>query len=265
MSAVKLAASNIGWAPADDGRALALMADLGFKGLEIAPTRVFEDDPYARRDDFAAWTQGIKADFGLAVSSMQSIWRGRSESIFDEDGARELLAHTARACDFAQAGKVANLVFGCPRNRNIPSGHNPREAVPFLIECGKLAAGSHTVFALEANPPLYNTNFLNSTAEVLAFLKSLDQTEGLGINLDIGAMIAMNENADMAARALPFVSHVHISEPGLVPIKPRSLHTELRALLEDSDYDGFVSLEMGSADFDTVAACLTYMADTFLG
>ena len=43
----KLSASNIGWDKKDDPRVIARMKELGYQGLEIAPTRLFPDTPYA--------------------------------------------------------------------------------------------------------------------------------------------------------------------------------------------------------------------------
>ena len=42
----KLAASNIGWTAAQDETVWQWMKDLGYSGLEIAPTRLFPDAPY---------------------------------------------------------------------------------------------------------------------------------------------------------------------------------------------------------------------------
>ena len=128
MTGLKVAASNIGWAEADDGRVLERMVELGFTGLEIAPTRVFANRPYSKVREFAAWAGEIEARYGLSVCSMQSIWRGRAESIFDDAGALALVDYTAEACNFAAAGGVKNLVFGCPSNRSVPQGHDGLEA-----------------------------------------------------------------------------------------------------------------------------------------
>lgn len=43
---MKLAASNLCWAAADDEAAWGKMKELGYTGLEIAPTRIFPQAPY---------------------------------------------------------------------------------------------------------------------------------------------------------------------------------------------------------------------------
>ncbi len=264
MSALKLATSNIGWRAEDDEAVLAHMRQLGFTGLEIAPTRVISDDPYEHLDEARAFAKRVEGEFGLELCSMQSIWRGRDENIFDPEGARELLDYTDKACKFAKASGIRNLVFGCPKNRIKPDGSSPEDAIPFITSCGQLAHASEATFAIEANPDIYGTNFLNTTAEALEFLENMPDRTGISLNLDIGTMLQEDEGADVALAAMPFVSHVHISEPHLAPVKPHPLHREIRRVLEDSGYDGFVSLEMGTADLSTVKSALEYMADTFL-
>ena len=44
---------------------------------------------------------------------------------------------------------------------------------------------------------------------------------------------------------MPLINHVHISEPGLKPIEERSIHIELKTLLEKEGYNRFISIEMG--------------------
>lgn len=264
MTELKIAASNIGWDASNDDKVLTRMNELGFAGLEIAPTRIFPDNPYAHLDDFANYSSDMKDKYVLEVCSLQSIWRGRTENLFDPDGAGALLDYTSSICDFAKSGSVANLVFGCPKNRIMPEGKTESDAMPFLMECGQKAHDANTVFALEANPEIYGTNFLNTTKEVVDLISRIDPSYGLGINLDIGAIIENDEGLDVIETALPYVSHVHISEPYLAPIEKRPLHSEVRKMLETYGYDGFISLEMGTAPLETVEKSLEYMTETFL-
>ena len=62
---------------------------------------------------------------------------------------------------------------------------------------------------------------------------------------------------------MQYVSHVHISEPGLVPIQKRPEHAELAMLLKAVGYRGYVSIEMGKTDRDTVCRTMDYIAEVF--
>ncbi len=245
---MKLSVSNIGWAAEQDETALALLKDYGVAGLEIAPTRIFPEAPYEDLARAFAWAEELKEEYGLSVSSMQSIWFGRTERLFGTEEERKLLEkYTKRAVDFAAAIGCKNLVFGCPRNRSVPDGTDPGIGIAFFREIGDYAAAKGTVMGIEANPPIYHTNYINNTRSALDLIEKVD-SPGFMLNLDVGTMIQNEESVNELIGRVKRVSHVHISEPGLKQIKKRMLHGQLRDILLAEDYAGFVSIEMGKAD-----------------
>ena len=63
---------------------------------------------------------------------------------------------------------------------------------------------------------------------------------------------------------LPYVNHIHISEPGLKPIERRKLHQEVRDVLQDFDYKKYVSIEMGKQDDASIVdGCIQYILQLF--
>lgn len=61
-------------------------------------------------------------------------------------------------------------------------------------------------------------------------------------------MIQNGESVQELKGQVQLINHVHISEPGLKPIERRQLHTDLKEILENENYSGFVSIEMGKVD-----------------
>lgn len=261
---MRLAFSNIGWEAGHDEEILSLLASLGFEGLEIAPTRIFAGRPYEELEKAAQWSGALRQSKGLEVCSMQSIWFGRTENLFGTDAEREaLLEHTIKAFAFAQSIGCKSLVFGCPRNRCMPDGvSDPQPAEEFFALAGQKAAAYGCVLALEANPPIYHTNYLNRTAEVLDLAERL-ASDGLRVNLDVGAMLANQEAVSLLRGRTSLVSHVHISEPFLAPVEPRALHKKLGALLRQEAYTGFVSAEMKAQPPETVQKTALYLREVF--
>ena len=258
----QLSLSNIAWAKADDERVYAAMRDAGFTGLELAPTRIFPERPYDCLSSAALFGAYLKSAWGFSVPSLQSIWYGQTGSIFDEEQAGELLAYTEEAFAFAHTLNCPSLVFGCPKNRALPDGADPARADLFFDKAGRLAERYGVRLALEANAPVY-TNFLNTTAQVGALLQRLNNP-GLSLNLDLGAMLDAGERVHSVAPLLPWVSHVHISEPGLAPIAPRPEHAELALLLNAAGYRGFVSIEMrNTGNVADVLGAIDYIAEVF--
>ena len=239
---MKVSFSNIAWLPEHDEEMYVFLQELGFTGLEIAPTRIFPDNPYEQLDEVRTFAEKLKSKYGLSVSSMQSIWYGRNESIFGSEHDRNtLVEYTKKAVNFAVAAGCKNLVFGCPKNRNMPQNANIKTAYDFFGKIVGYAVECNVTIALEPNPPIYGTNFINRTEEAFAFVKDI---KGLAVNIDCGTIIENSENLKIISDNLNLVNHIHISEPNLVKIEERILHNELYSILKNGDYDKYVSVEM---------------------
>lgn len=259
---MKLSISNIAWAPSQDEKVYFLLKKYGFTGLEIAPARVFPEAPYEKLTEAASWAEKIRQDYGLSVSSIQSIWYGRAEMLFGPEREMEtLLEYTKKAIDFAGAIACGNLVFGCPRNRNLPEGADANAAIPFFREIGDYAAEHGAAVALEANPPIYHTNYINDTPSAFRLIEEVG-SPGFLLNLDVGTMIWNGESPWLLIGRGNLIHHVHISEPGLVPIKRHKLHKELTEVLKAENYKGFVSIEMQlQEDLKVIEDAMAYVAE----
>lgn len=260
MHQYRLSASNIGWQAQDDEAVYALLREFGYAGLEIAPTRFVGERPYCKAEAAACKATQLKERFGLCIPSMQSIWFGRTENIFDARGAALLAEYTRRAVDLAAAVGCPSLVFGNPRQRSIPEGAHPDDALGFFAEISAYARQHGVVIALEANPPVYGTNFCNASAEAFAYAR---RVPGLRVNYDLGTMLTNGESLDVLFKNLDIVSHIHLSEPQLAPIAPRPEHRALADGLRQAGYAGFVSIEMKTQPLAQVRAVLAYTAEVF--
>lgn len=270
---MNLSISNIAWTSEQDHKIYNLMKKYGFTGLEIAPTRIIPENPYSSEhiQKIKEWSESIKTQWGFCVPSMQSIWYGRQEQIFGTKQERDILIeYTKKAIDFAKAGNINNLVFGCPKNRNIPDMSREKEAylqsIEFFHTLGEYALKQNTVVGMEANPPIYNTNFINDTKSALELIKSV-KSKGFLLNLDVGTMIENKEPVEVLQGYAGLINHVHISEPGLKPINQnnRSLHQELAGFLQENHYQGFISIEMGRCEDNerVLDECMAYVSEIF--
>ena len=262
---MRLAASNIAWPADEDGAIYRKMQELGYKGLEIAPTRLFEENPYAacHRQEVKEFHRNLVRTYGLSIVSMQSIWYGRQEEIFGVKEEREtLLAYTKQAIDFAASVECPNLVFGSPKNR-VRENRDLAIAYEFFRAVGDYAQAHGVVVALEPNPAIYQTDFLTHTAETIAFAKEVG-SKGIGVNLDLGTMLANEEDISICQDQIQWIHHVHISEPYLNPIEEQPLHEQVRDFLLKESYLGFVSLEMKRSErCGELRRCLALLAHIF--
>ena len=258
---MKLSISNIAWESEWDDIVYGHMKRLGYEGLEIAPTRIFGDAPYEDLGRVSDWYKDFSKMF--VIPSMQSILRGVNDSIFQDDEQRDNLnRYLCKAVDFAAALSCGNLVFGCPRNRNGSEGKRDI-AVEFFRKIGDYAASRGTAIGLEPVPKSYNTDFLNTTRETVEFIREVGNA-GIKLNLDIGALLTNNEDYSIIFDNVDLVNHVHISEPGLKTVTKHELHSQIRDLLTDSGYEGFISIEMAKQDSpEDIIGVLEYVSELF--
>ena len=263
---MKVAVSNIAWSPDEDSSMYEFLSERRL-ALEIAPTRIIPWDdsntlgrmagPYDRIRDAANWAKNLYAKYGLNVVSMQSILNGVKANMFGkEDERRFLIDYMKSAIDFAAAVKCRNLVFGCPLNRRIPDEY-PLEkagkvAIDFFSEITMYAAQQGTCVSIEANPTIYNTNFINYTSQAFDLVRCIAREVGKNaskafkVNLDMGTILTNGENIYelLTEDNIELINHVHFSEPNLRVLRQRNEHREVIRLLEEAGYDRYISLEM---------------------
>ena len=265
---MKLSISNIAWSNEHDDEIYEFLSKTGFTGLEIAPTRIFPEAPYDKLTEATGFKNKLLKQYNLKISSMQSIWFGITESIFGgESDRRSLVDYTKKAIDFAEAAGCPNLVFGCPKNRIIPETMSLDEcqtiAVDFFNRIGDYAAIKNTYISIEANPTIYGTNFINTTAQALELNEQISNP-GIRVNLDLGTIIHNNEGDQLQGDDIRHINHVHISEPRLVPLEKRRLHINLIKELKSFGYDRYISIEMGNNDdLDIVENTILYIKDVY--
>jgi sugar phosphate isomerase/epimerase len=245
---LKLSVSNIGWSAEHDEQVYEFLSNMGFAGLEIAPTRIFKESPYDNLKAAESFARDLKRRYDLTISSMQSIWYGRRERLFGTLEERLTLAeYTRKAIDFAVVTGCKNLVFGNPKNRIIDSDEQLPIAIAFFRELGQYASEKGIVVAIEPNPSIYGTNFINRTEEAVAFARTVG-SPGIMVNVDFGTIIHNNEDLKPVFDNIGLVSHIHISEPSLVRLEKREKHKRLAEALNRQGYSRFVSVEMRDLD-----------------
>lgn len=252
---MKLAVSNIAWLPQERLHAYRLLAESGIAGLEIAPALFFHTTPHPFNPSITDGKEAMSeiADFGLSIVSMQSLLYGvKDATLFGTaTGRANFLAGMRRAIELAGRFGIPNIVFGSPKNRSVPAGYEIETALTDAIEVfrklGDLAQRVGTKIAIEPNPAIYGTNFLNDFSSVHTFVQRADHPSVVA-NLDLGAM-RINGTYDTITAVIPSlineINHVHISEQNLSPAPKdvTSLVPLLRSLSE-SNYTKWISIEM---------------------
>lgn len=260
---MKFAVSNIAWKPDERLLAYEILAAQGVRGLEIAPGLLFDgaEDVFAPEETFAQARMREIADAGLTLVSMQSLLFGvDGAALFDGEAAlARFTKGMERAIDLAGRFGIPNLVFGSPKQRIIPETmnheHATEHAAMIFQQLGDRAASAGTIIAIEANPAVYGTNFLNDTKAVVEFVKRIEHP-AIKMVLDVGAQHlngALDQSAALIAEQSALLSHVHMSEPYLDPA-PATVEAAASILqaLESANYSHWVSIEMKAAPVNSL-------------
>ncbi len=248
----KLAISNIAWTKKEDSAVYELMRNNGFTGLEIAPSRVW-DNPYEQTDDNIDKFNKDLENNNLEVVAFQSLLFGHPEfAIFQDESTRvATINHLKNNILLAGKLKAKALIFGSPKNRiigNLASEKAEEIAISFFRELGEFAVKNRTCFCIEPNPAIYGGDFILSTQEAIELVKKVN-SEGFKLNIDLGTITANNEDLEgTLMAALPFAGHIHISEPFLEKIdKNKNKHRKIKEILSNQGYDLALSIEMKNA------------------
>ena len=255
---MKLSISNIAWSLENDESMYAFLADHGFSGLEIAPTRLFPICHMSTSSKQARLrrTSTRVISYASALCNRSGLEK-KSSSLAKKQNAPRYWTTRKKPFCLPKQSVAPSLVFGSPKNRVLPDESLRPLAVDFFTEIGNFAAEHGAVISIEPNPPIYGTNFITTTAEAFALCREVNRA-GYKVNIDLGACIYNAEKIELLQESIDLVHHIHISEPMLAPIERRAIHAQLRSL----NYNGWVSIEMKNpGDIATVQSAVRYIKE----
>ena len=246
---MKHAISNIALPPFHHERELNQLGELGFSGLEVAPSRVWENSARVKPAEVAQYRKRVEAA-GLKVLGIHSLFFDQPDlGLFKGREVRErtldFLTHLSQLC--ADLGG-RTLVYGSPRARRrngLPLEEADREAESFFEElCGRIN-GHGTCFVIEALGPT-ESDYIHSVRHALRITQKV-RHPALQSHLDAKAVTEADEATSQVFREVaPTLAHFHVNDPGLgVPGETGKVdHQLLGRLLHEIDYQGYVSIEM---------------------
>jgi sugar phosphate isomerase/epimerase len=248
MADARLALSNLAWLPENDSEILPKLADLGVRGIEVAPTRL--GDWSALTPAILAAYRNRLADCGLTISSLQAL-------MFGVEGAQLIGTatefdvfrnHIARVLEIGQALGAEVAVFGSPRNRLL-NGQSSSVAQQLAIERLALLAPAFSdagmVLGIEPVPAYYGGEFLSRADDVAALVVQVDAA-AIRLHLDTGCVhLGGDDIGAMVTRHHAVLAHFHIAEPDLAGFSaPVTDHAGAAASLLATGYDRWISIEM---------------------
>jgi D-psicose/D-tagatose/L-ribulose 3-epimerase len=246
---MKIAISNIAWGEEEEEEAASLMENMGIKGVEITPGRIFKDKFSVTMQEVSSYKK-FWSKKGISIISMQALLYGKPQlTIFDSKETREeTMAYLKNMIDLSSRLESKILVFGSPKNRNrgnksLKEAHEI--AVPFFRELGDHAARKGIKFCIENNPPEYGSNYIETALQALELVEMVN-SPGFGLHIDSGGLILSNDPPRTLIECKDKISHFHISKPFLEPLNREDIdiHKGFSRALKEICYAGWASIEM---------------------
>ncbi|MFZ5756984.1 MAG: sugar phosphate isomerase/epimerase family protein [Pseudomonadota bacterium] len=246
---MKISISNIAWDPDEDEEVAELLTSRLISSIDVAPGKYFPDPVSAKERDVlavrAAWEKR-----GFAIEGMQALLFGTvGMNMFGPEDVRcRMLDHLLAVCRIGGWLGARRLVFGSPRNRD-RSGLGDEAAMgmarDFFRRLGDIAANHGVVVCLEPNPPRYGANFMVDAASTAAVVREVAHP-AIRMQFDLGAVVDNREDLLAIVREYGgLTGHIHLSEPGLVPLGDAGTQHDLIApVLRGGFPDRLACIEM---------------------
>jgi sugar phosphate isomerase/epimerase len=237
-----------GW---EHERVCRFVASLGYTGLEIAPftlAPLITEVSAERRKLLRKQAQ----DAGLTILGLHWLLaKTEGFQVTSPDAAIRqrtgaYLGELARACRDL-GGDI--MVFGSPKQREIPAGHSYEHAREFSVDtfrrCAEALEDHNVTLCLEPLAPS-DTPFINTCAEACEILERIDHPN-FALHQDVKAMSAEAKTTvpELIRRYASWNRHFHANDPnmrgpgfGAVDFRP------IFQALKDVGYSGWVSVEV---------------------
>lgn len=271
---MKLAISNLAWQIEEDEQIHCLLREMHVTGIEIAPTKYWPNPTLASNSEI----EEVKSRFeaaGFLIPAAQALLFGHPElTLFEDEGTRnktfDYLVALSHLCSTLG---ISTMVFGSPKNRQrygMLLDLSMQIATDFFFHLAEKISSLNVTFCIEPNPKEYGCDFIVNSSEALSLVRHVDHPN-FRLHLDTSAMFLNKEDpARIIPECLPYLQHLHISEPFLELIgNGQNSHQSIAKSLHRSGYEGWMSIEMRSgllpSNCDAIHRAIDYTMETYFG
>ena len=250
---MKTAISNIALPSFDHIKEIYQLHDIGFDGLEVAPSKIWDDVKKVKPKQVTQYRKQVETA-GLRIIGMHSLFWDQPElGLFIDSITRQktldFLIHLSKICSDLGG---SFLVLGSPqaRRRNgISIDKANREIISFFSELSNYINNHGTCFVIEALGE-DETDYIHTLIHALDIIKRVNKQE-LMSHVDAKAVFNANEaNSEIFKKIKPILKHAHVNEPnlGILGETGKVNHGLFSSLLKEIGYQEYVTLEQRIVD-----------------
>lgn len=271
---MRLAISNIAWTSIEDSQIFPILRRMNVEGIEIAPSKFWPDPTLASNSEIEDVMSRFKAA-GFLIPAAQALLFGYPElKLFkDEETRNQTLDYLFKLSRLCSTLGISTMVFGSPKNRQrngMLLDLSMQIAIKFFSNLAEQISSLNVTFCIEPNPVEYGCDFIVNSAEALSLVQQVNHPN-FRLHLDTSAMFLNNEiPAKIIPECLPYLQHLHVSEPFLGLIgDSQNCHKSVAESLHRFGYEGWISIEMRSgllpSNSDAIQRAVDYTKETYFG
>ena len=244
---MKLIISNLSWNIDENYKVINIIKNFNIRNIEISPNKVFNNS-YTKKN--IKKKQYFWQKEKIKFYSIQSIlFNKKNAYLFGNKIQQKIFFNEIKKKIFLCKKIGAKvIVFGSPSNKKIFFKNN-------LVDLNKIAYNTfkkisqicekyRIFFCIEANPKIYNCEYLNYTKDAIKLVKNIN-SNFFKLNLDLGTIIANKESfKNIIQNHIRLIGHVQISVPYLKDIMPyKSTIAKFIKELKVNNYQKCISIE----------------------
>jgi len=184
--------------------------------------------------------------YNLSCSSSQSLFYNVDcESIISESD--KFISHVKKIINYSKILGIKVLVFGSPTLRKIDGVelsnlHETFKKIDLLLE------GTEIIFCIEPNSRIYGGDFFYTIEEIVLFLKMFKYNNIFTMCDTHNSWLENKNPNEELVEFLPFIKHIHISEPKLTTIDLIEKHIEFSESIKKTKYNNIITYEVLSSE-----------------
>jgi sugar phosphate isomerase/epimerase len=244
---MKLTISNLSWNSEENLSVLNMIKKFNIKNIEISPNKVFNNN-YTLRN--IKKIQYFWKKQKIKFYSMQSVlFNKKNAYLFGNKTQQKIFFNEIKKKIYlSKKIGIKVIVFGSPSNKKIFSENNfdnlNNIAYNSFKKISKICKKKRICFCIEANPKLYNCEYLNYTKDAIKLVKQIN-SNFFKLNLDLGTIIANKESfKNIIQNNIKLIGHAQISVPYLKDIMLyKKIAVKFIRELKINNYRRYISIE----------------------
>ena len=263
---MKLSISNLAFLDSPLEDVLPQLAELHIQGVEMAPSRLWEDPLGSTIEERVSMKKKIAAH-DVSVVGLQSLFYKHPDlQIFAESPCRKkCLQHLLGMVDLCADLGGELIVFGAAGTRkrgDLDLATAQRIARDFFCMAAEHAKTRNIYICFEPLSPVYHCDFVNTIAQGAEFVEAVGHPN-LRLLIDTGSMFLNGEDSlEQIHNFIGLTQHIHINDPQLAPAGGKNYqHEKIARVIKEEGYQGWLTMEFLAKG--KLAENVAYSAQTY--